>query len=188
MTQAQFNRHSWDYRCDFTIEFSVKGINRYSLPEDVWQYEYETGAFTNKYGQKCFDEIARMMKKIKSWSVDDWSFGGRSNGWFILVCGGARDKVTQLQLDKITEVVTRFIDNYNLELENYYLHDTFEIVIDHAADICNYYQTVLSEVEFGLQFLDFDRIEVYRYPGCTLCSHEIESHVRDTAYSIYKGG
>ena len=132
LARVVYNRHLSDFRCDFTLEFNVKGINEYTLPEDLWNYEWETGAFTNTYGRRCFDEIAKLLKRIKSWSADDWSFAGRTNGWFVLLCSGDEEKVTALQEDKLEIIVDFYKGNYNRELERFYSYESMEIEIDHA--------------------------------------------------------
>ena len=113
--EAVFNRHAKDFRCDFTIEFDVKfppGV----LPEEEAEFEFTTGTFTNKYSQRCYNEI---MKSDYSW-IKDWSFAGRSNGWWVLECYGDKSKVRTSTIHRIESIVERYFNNYGKEIEEYY--------------------------------------------------------------------
>lgn len=114
----QINRHTRDFGKQ-TIEFEVKNPTLPTcLGEEILQYEFETGAFTNKYGQKCFDEI---MKSNYTW-VDDWSFAGRSNGWFALIIkdGYFVDDVRQKSIDRIERIIEKYFNEYGEKLEEFY--------------------------------------------------------------------
>ncbi len=123
----EFNRNKSSFNCDFTIEFNVKNPTVKNIPEDLWQHEYETGQFTNKYGDKCFAEIRKVIKS-KKWYVKDWSFAGRSNGWFVLLCNesapGHLEPVTEVQVDKITKIVDKYLSNYGQAMEEFYFLKT----------------------------------------------------------------
>jgi hypothetical protein len=125
---GQLNIHDKDFKGDFTIEWDVKGLgSKANISEEDFEYEYETGAFSNSYAQKCFDEIKSKVKP-KSWSIKDWSFAGRSNGWFVLICDGNEDypvsgygdDVTDSQMDKMNSIVDKYKKNYTKELEEFY--------------------------------------------------------------------
>lgn len=111
------DRHLADLHADFTLEFNVKSP---TLPTDIlpetWEYEWTTGAFTNGYAQKAFLEISRPGYR---W-LDDWSFAGRSNGWFVLLCKGSGAKVRAESIDRISGIVQRYYNAYGKELETYY--------------------------------------------------------------------
>ena len=125
---GELNVHNDDFKGDFTIEWNVKMVgSNANISEENAQYEYETGAFTNDYAQDCFDEIKSKVKP-KGWSIKDWSFAGRSNGWFVLICNGDEDyvisgygdDVTDSQMDKMNSIVEKYSKNYTKELEKFY--------------------------------------------------------------------
>ena len=125
---GQLNIHNRDFKGDFTIEWDVKGLgSKANISEEDFEVEYETGSFSNSYGQKCFEEIKSKVKP-KSWSIRDWSFAGRSNGWFVLICDGNEDypisgygdDVTDSQMDKMNSIVDKYKKNYTKELEEFY--------------------------------------------------------------------
>jgi hypothetical protein len=114
--EARFNLHNGDFRNDFTIEFNVKNPN-FSILEENAQYEMETGTFTNKYAEKCFSEI----QKLKYNWIKDYSFAGRSNGWFCLLCNDKEiNSIRPSQLGKLETIVERFLKNYGQEIELFY--------------------------------------------------------------------
>lgn len=116
----EFNRHRRDFGLE-TIEFDVKCPPiAENLSDETIQFEYETGSFVNKYAQKCFEEIDKPKYK---W-LDDWSFAGRSNGWFALLLnnGYSPEDIQQKSLDRIERIVQKYFDNYGKELENYYIN------------------------------------------------------------------
>jgi hypothetical protein len=118
--EAIFNRHVKDFRENFTIEFDVKfPSTKNEVSEEDLYYEFETGTFTNHWAQKCFEQIEKVCKS-KQWRPMDWSFAGRSNGWFVLLCIGDYTKVTQRQIGKIEQIVEYYFINYNIELSKYY--------------------------------------------------------------------
>lgn len=118
--KVEINRHAADFRCDFTIEFEVKNPSLPTdFPEDVWEHEYRTGSFTNFYGDECEAEMNKRQRS-KRWYIADWSFAGRSNGWFALLCKGDSAAVTQKQLDELASVAQRFYSRYGVKLNEYY--------------------------------------------------------------------
>ena len=118
MRGGEINKHLSDFRADFTIEWNVKKIGG-NLSEKQWRQEYQTGAFTNKYALECFDELKKIIKSQK-WSIDDWSFAGRSNGWFVLVCSGNAEDVTDNQMAKMNVIVRKYMKNYANAIEKFY--------------------------------------------------------------------
>ena len=107
----ELNRHIRDFGgFDFTIEFNVKDPKgNYTLTEEDMNFEQETGAFTNQYANSCFKEIS----KLKYNWIEDWSFAGRSNGWFVLLCNFKNvSKITQNQFNKIEAIVKKYLENY----------------------------------------------------------------------------
>ena len=113
------NKHLNDFRkFDFTIEFNVKdpkGI--YLLSEEDFNYEQETGTFTNFYARLCFEDISKLKYK---W-IEDWSFAGRSNGWFVLLCNNKDvSKITEKQYYKIERIVNRYLREYVDNLNSFY--------------------------------------------------------------------
>lgn len=113
------NRHADEFNCDFTIEFCVKNPNiPDSVDEDTMRFESETGAFTNRYGKKCFDEITRNGRSYP-W-IKDWSFAGRMNGWFALICNGDEADVKETVMSRIEEIVQKYYREYGEKLEAFY--------------------------------------------------------------------
>jgi hypothetical protein len=118
--EAVFNRHSRDFSgLVFTIEFNVKFPNLPQISEEDWEFEYSTGHFTNEWAEECFKKIAKLCRS-KRWSLNDWSFAGRSNGWFALLCDGDSTAVTERQLTCIEEIVEDYFKRYGVELGKCY--------------------------------------------------------------------
>jgi hypothetical protein len=120
--EARYNLHIKDFGksvCDFTIEFDVKGPEiPGDLPEDLWEVEYTTGNFTNDYAGRCFAALTSTI--TRGWRIDDWSFGGRSNGWFVLLCKGNPGKVKDQTIEEFEFVVDTFFRNYGKALLKHY--------------------------------------------------------------------
>ena len=116
--QVEINRHSPnEWKADFLIEFEVKFPSiPADFPEDLWEAEYTTGSFTNSYADRCYQEICR---GGYSW-LTDWSFAGRSNGWFVLLCSGEPEKVQEKTLHRMESIVQRYFLNYGRELAKSY--------------------------------------------------------------------
>ena len=107
----ELNRHIRDFRnFDFSIEFDVKNPKgNCTLTEEYMNFEQETGTFTNHYANLCFNDIS----KLKYGWIEDWSFAGRSNGWFVLLCNGKDiSKITDNQFYKIEAIVKKYLENY----------------------------------------------------------------------------
>jgi hypothetical protein len=116
---TSFNRYAHEYSrdCSFTLAYNVKKAPiPTGFPESAMEYEYETGAFTNAYAQRCFREIAKSGYK---W-LDDWSFAGRSNGWFVLLCNGDIQQVQPRTLKRIEDIVESYFQAYGRELAKSY--------------------------------------------------------------------
>jgi len=116
--EMKFNRHADGFKCESTIEFCVKNP---WMPEgvsnDLLEFEYETGEFTNDYADRCFKEI---MRSGYSW-LTDWSFAGRSNGWFVLLCDiDAEEGLKQRTIDRIERIVETYFNNYGKEFAKHY--------------------------------------------------------------------
>ena len=108
--EAKFNRHNRDFNCDFTIEFNVKNPNL-SLDEshlELMESEYQYGDLTNSHSADCFEEI---MKSNYSF-IEDWSFAGRSNGWWVLICKGSESQVRASSLTRIERIVEEYFRSY----------------------------------------------------------------------------
>ena len=117
---GELNVHHHDFKANFTIEWDVKNVgSNANISEDDWEYEYTSGTFTNVYAQRCFDEIKSKVKP-KDWHIEDWSFAGRSHGWFALICYGDKNDVTDSQMDKMNSIVDKYSKNYSKELEEFY--------------------------------------------------------------------
>ena len=113
------NTHLNEFRgFDFTIEFNVKNPKgTYLLSEEDFNYEQETGTFTNFYARLCFEDISKLKYK---W-IEDWNFAGRSNGWFILLCNNKDiSKITDSQFYKIESIVKKYLDDYVNSLNEFY--------------------------------------------------------------------
>jgi hypothetical protein len=109
--QAVFNRHSRDFRCSFTIEFDVKLPDLHLLKEEhieLMEHEYSDGFLTNYHAEQCFDEIMESDYGF----VTDWSFAGRSGGWFVLTCDGEESKVRASSLRRIERIVEKYFKGY----------------------------------------------------------------------------
>lgn len=115
--EAIFNRHLSDFRNDFTLEFDVKIPIGIDIPDEDWEFENETGHFVNSYAKSCFDKI----KALGYDWIKDWSFAGRSNGWFCLLCDNKEiEKIRPTQLGKIETIVEKFYKEYSKNLNNFY--------------------------------------------------------------------
>ena len=125
--EAKFNRHNRDFNCDFTIEFNVKNPNL-SLDEshlELMESEYQYGNLTNSHSADCFEEI---MKSNYSF-IEDWSFAGRSNGWWVLICKGSESQVRASSLTRIERIVEEYFRSYGKMLIT-----SFEISIQEREE------------------------------------------------------
>lgn len=117
--KREISRHADDFRCGFTIEFCVKNPSfPESVDEKTARFEFETGAFTNQYGDECFKEITKG-GQLYRW-MKDWSFAGRSNGWFALICDGEPECVREKTLDRIQGIVEKYYREYGEKLAAFY--------------------------------------------------------------------
>jgi hypothetical protein len=113
--KAIFNRHLSDFGglCDFTIEFNVKSPNiPEGISEEHMQFEFETGYFANQY-------CGALREEFKNKFISDWSFAGRSNGWFVLMCNGSESSVRQSTLNKMERIVKKYYRNYGEALKTH---------------------------------------------------------------------
>jgi hypothetical protein len=108
--EAVFNRHKRDFHCDFTIEFDVKfpTLPLTEAHEELLQYEWEDGFYTNYHSEQCFEKIMESDYPF----ITDWSFAGRSNGWWVLVCEGDESKVRASSLRRIERIVEEYFKSY----------------------------------------------------------------------------
>jgi hypothetical protein len=131
--QAIINRHGSDFigtvksgnkviRVDFTIEFDVKNMDMGDLDTETANFEFETGEFANIYADRLFEDIRDALSHmdIKGWDLVNWSFAGRSNGWFALLCVGDPDMIKPEQMKIITDLVKTYKDDYTSELMFFY--------------------------------------------------------------------
>ena len=120
-SEPVINRHLRDFRgnYDFTVEYDVKHIC-VDLGEELNMYETETGTFVNKYGDKCFKEI--LSCNDVDVYVKDWSFAGRMNGWFVLLCKGdiTEDDNLPKEFVQINKIINKYITNYKSEIKKFY--------------------------------------------------------------------
>lgn len=114
--EVVLNRYKEDFNCDFTIAFNVKYPN---VNCDIYQHEFETGAFTNMYAQNCFVDICLLKTKF---TVVDWAFSGRSNGWWVLICKGPKPEVTSKIIERIEKCVKKYFDDYEKNMLKFYKH------------------------------------------------------------------
>lgn len=131
-----------------SFEINVKGIgfdineNRIyeetgmSCVDDLQEYydfNYETGAYTNDYANDCFVEIKNNLKFIK---LTDWFFMGRMAGWFVLSSNEEYYDVDDLILEDENEkdlfetdmatiqfIVDKYIKGYTKHLEDCIIDD-----------------------------------------------------------------
>ena len=117
--KTEFNRHKKDFRCDFTIEFEVKNPKiPERISEKLYQWEWETGEFTNLYAQECFEQLQTIAPKV--WKMSHWSFAGRSDGWFAVLCEGEQEDVTPLQLQRMENIATKYFKDYGRRIYEFY--------------------------------------------------------------------
>ena len=107
---AEFNRHNRDFNCSFTIEFNVKNpsIPLTDIHLELMECEWQYGGLTNSHSADCFKEI---MKSNYSF-IEDWSFAGRSNGWWVLICKGSESQVRASSLTRIERIVEEYFRSY----------------------------------------------------------------------------
>jgi len=111
--EAMFNLHSRDFKGN-TIEFDVKNPTFPSgISEEIWDWEYQTGTFTNQYGDKLLSELNY------HW-ISDWSFAGRSGGWFVLITDRELHKIPDRTLIRMERIVEKYFRNYGSELSKFY--------------------------------------------------------------------
>jgi len=110
----EFNRHLREFRADFTIEFNVKNPNLPEISEEAYSFELETGTVINKVAEELFNKLNY------KW-LEDWSFAGRSGGWFVLICSGEQSQVQQRTLCKLEQMVEDYLKIYTKELEAAYI-------------------------------------------------------------------
>jgi len=120
--KAEFNRHNRDFNCSFTIEFNVKNptIPLTDRHLELIESEWLHGDLTNNYSTDCFEEI---MESNYSF-IEDWSFAGRSNGWWVLTCKGSESQVRASSLRRIERIVEDYFSKYGKMIIN-----NFEIFI-----------------------------------------------------------
>ena len=124
---AEINRHNRDFNCSFTIEFNVKNpsIPLTDIHLELMECEWQYGGLTNSHSADCFKEI---MKSNYSF-IEDWSFAGRSNGWWVLICKGSESQVRASSLTRIERIVEEYFRSYGKLLIT-----SFEISIKERED------------------------------------------------------
>jgi len=137
--KAEFNRHLRDFKCDFTIEFNVKNPPIPNIPFQSAQHEYETGTVANALGDKLF-------KKLNYKWLEDWSFAGRSNGWFVLLCRGEESRVRERTIVKLENLVETYLEKYKDELEKAYKIEIVKI-FDHGVSNNNIHDVIKDKEE-----------------------------------------
>lgn len=118
------NIHLDEVRADFTLEFDVKlnipngNIKTANISETDSNFEQERGYFQKNYSNRCFKDIKKAMRC--NW-IKDFTFTGRSGGWFTLLCEDKDiNKITDEQFEKLSKIVEMYLKNYYKELEIYY--------------------------------------------------------------------
>jgi len=101
------------------IEFNVKlyGLD-FEIPKVLNDEDVEIfqSVFIEGYSIECFNQI----KKLKYEWVVDYCYSGRSGGWFCIETKSDIDYIKKgKQIDKITEIVEKYHNNYNVEFKNY---------------------------------------------------------------------
>lgn len=121
--KLEFNRHTKDVELGkFTMEWNVKNP-KYPVNFATWfdgdmyyLQEFES-KFILKYGDAAFKEIKR---KYVNFTFEDWTLLGRSGGWFAIIGKGYWRMMVQSTEDRITSIVKRYYDNYDINLKLYY--------------------------------------------------------------------
>lgn len=119
--QYKINKHlnEWGYDCDFTLEFNVKNPPYKGTPteihQSILQHESETFAFTKKHCNELFKKHKHLLPQ-----AIDWSFAGRSSGWFVILCDGDVNDISDAILADICELVEKYYTDYMKELFIYY--------------------------------------------------------------------
>lgn len=127
MKNIEINKHLFDFsglKHDFTIEFNVKGADYSGLTEKQMQCVWESGDFVNMYdmyANLCYIEMLIETEQI-GYIIEDWSFAGRTNGWFVLLCSGDEDKIGS-DLDILEEIYKKFMNNFNKAINKFYKND-----------------------------------------------------------------
>jgi len=106
--EVRFNKHGKN-----VIEFNVKlyGLD-FEIPSNLNNEDVEIiqSTFIEYYSIECFNKI----KKLKYDWVVDYYFMGRAGGWFCIETKPDIDYVKKSkQIDKITEIVESYYNNYN---------------------------------------------------------------------------
>lgn len=117
--ECKFNLHADDFINESTMEFNVKNPSMpKGVSENLLECDMLSGNFANKYAKRCFDEI---MKSGYNW-ISGWSFAGRSNGWFVLLCDidAVEERVRQSTIERITGIVERYFRDYGKEFAKHY--------------------------------------------------------------------
>jgi len=115
-----FNRHANEFNGDFTIEFNVKNPDYRGIPDKAAETESMFGSLTNKLGEECFDEIKQTIGEREDWYIEDWSFAGRMNGWYALLCQGTEESVSEDDLNTIESIVEKYFKSFNTRFKEYY--------------------------------------------------------------------
>lgn len=114
------NRHVDDFNADFTIEFNVKNPDYRGIPDKAAETEAHFGSITNILGQECFDEINENIREHEDWYIDDWSFTGRMNGWYALLCKGEEEAVSEDDLITMESIVEKYFQSFNKRFKEHY--------------------------------------------------------------------
>jgi hypothetical protein len=113
--KTNFNQHSSDYR-ETGIEFNVKNPpGEWRIGEDAEDYEQQTGAFLLSRAHQL---TAKLKKRFK-W-IQDWTFAGRSGGYFVLLTNKDAEDISPDTLAKLTEEVKYSYKTFVEDLNKYY--------------------------------------------------------------------
>jgi len=105
----------------FILEKHEKYRNK---SEKQMQCVWESGDFVNMYdmyANLCYIEMLIETEQI-GYIIEDWSFAGRTNGWFVLLCSGDEDKIGS-DLDILEEIYKKFMNNFNKAINKFYKND-----------------------------------------------------------------
>jgi len=137
MTEVKLNRHISDFTENISFEFECKNllyiggfdVTDRTIIEETIDFDYQTGTYTNKYANDCFNEIKSELQYI---DIIDWTFGGRSNGWFILLSNDDLD----IDIDIYGNIIDTDYGTLDLILSDIY---TMESIVDKYKKNYNSY-------------------------------------------------
>jgi len=133
-TMFEIDVKNIDYNIDEDRILQETGLDDYTELQQYYDYNLETGAYTNYYANNCFVEIKNNLKFIR---LTDWWFTGRTAGWFVLCsdkeyydCDDElilenQEEIDLFQTDMaiIQNIVDKYIKGYCEHLEDCIIDD-----------------------------------------------------------------